>query len=97
MPLDTFQAFDRLIIGVWRYPANADAGIVVTAADAGKAYFFEPANVVEQDSAGWGLLLMSVTIPQSAIGSKGRFYLWNPSREQTVWFDDLQIRRLRMK
>ncbi len=97
MPLDTFQAFDRLIIGVWRYPANADAGIVVTAADAGKAYFFEPANVVEQDSAGWGLLLMSVTIPQSAIGSKGRFYLWNPSREQTVWFDDLRIRRLRMK
>ena len=96
-PLDTFYRFDRFIIRVWRYPATADGGIVVAADDAEKAYFFEPANVIGRDSAGWGLLQMSVTLPEKSIGSKGKFYLWNPSQEQTVWFDDLTVVRYRVK
>ncbi|MBK7936141.1 MAG: glycosyltransferase family 39 protein [Lewinellaceae bacterium] len=95
--LDTFHPFDRLEIDVWRFPADAEAGIVVSADDVEKAYFFEPANLVGQDSAGWGLLRMSVTLPEKVVGAKGKFYLWNPSQEQTVWFDDLKLRRLRVE
>jgi hypothetical protein len=97
MVLDTFRPFDRLIVHVWRYPADADGGIVLAAEDAQKAYFFEPSHIVMRDSAGWGLLNMSVTLPPAAIGSTGRLYLWNPSSDQQVWFDDLIIYRLQAK
>ena len=97
MLLDTFQEYDRLVVSVRRYPANADAGIVVTAEGVENVYFFEPAHIVERDSAGWGLLEMAVTLPRAAVGSKGKFYLWNPSSAQTVWFDELKIYRLRAK
>ena len=78
-------------------PANAEAGIVVAAEDPEKGYFFEPSHIVERDSAGWGRLEMAVTLPASTVGSKGRFYLWNPSSQQTVWFDDLKVYRLQAK
>lgn len=95
--LDAFQAYDRLIINVWRYPAKSDGAIVVAADDAENAYFLENAYVVERDSAGWGRLEFAVTLPEKAVGSRGKFYLWNPSKEQAVWFDDLKIYRLQAK
>jgi hypothetical protein len=95
--LDTFWSHDRLIISVWRYPANAAAGIVLAADDAEKAYFLETAHIIKRDSAGWELLQMAVTLPEAAIGSKGRFYIWNLSSEQTVWFDDLKVYRMQAR
>lgn len=95
--LDTIRPFDRLVVSVWRYPADAEAGIVVTSDDATRAYYFEPANVMERDSAGWGRIEMALIFPEAATGRPGRFYLWNPSSVQRVWFDDLKLYRFRVK
>lgn len=97
IPFDTLRAYDRLTISVWRYPAIADAGIVVAAEDPSNGYFFEPSHLVERDSAGWGLLEMSITLPASTMGGEVKFYLWNPSSQQTTWFDDLKLYRLRVR
>ena len=97
MPLDTFRIYDRLIVSVWRYPVNAEAGFVIAGENPEKAYFFEPSNIVERDSAGWGLLELALTMPPSAVGGKGSFYIWNSSAAQTVWFDELKVYRLQVK
>ncbi len=95
--LDAFQAYDRLIINVWRYPAKSDGAIIVAADDPENAYFLENACIVERDSAGWGMLEFAVTLPEKAVGSRGKFYLWNTDKERAIWFDDLKFYRLQAK
>lgn len=97
LPLDAFQAYDRLVVRVWRYPAQVkNAGIVLLADNVKRGYFFESKNFVQRDSAGWELMEMAVTLPPWAVGKTGRFYLWNTS-SQPVWFDDLTLYRLQAK
>ncbi len=95
--LDTFRPYEHFLIQVWRYPAKSVPGIVLAADDGDKFWAMETDFSPRPDSAGWRLLEIQATIPQKAVGQKGKLFLWNASDRDTVWFDDLKVLRWRAR
>lgn len=95
--LDTFQAYDRFVIRVWRYPANTVPGIVLAADDGDKFWMMETDFSPRPDSAGWRLLQLEARVPKEAVGQRGKVFVWNSSERDTVWFDNFQVLRWRVK
>ena len=96
MPLALFERYERYVVRVWRYPAKGTgAGLVIAGSDSQKLWISEGDHIIQQDSSGWGLLEVDLSIPEKAIGIDGKIYLWNPSDKDTVWFDDFVLYRYR--
>jgi hypothetical protein len=96
IPLAPFERYERYIVRVWRYPAKGTgACLVIAGSDSQKLWISEGDHIIEQDSSGWGLLDVDLSIPEKAIGMDGKIYLWNPSDKDTVWFDDFTLYRYR--
>ncbi|HND89777.1 MAG TPA: hypothetical protein PK971_15700, partial [Saprospiraceae bacterium] len=91
--VDTLRLYDRFLIQVWRYPARSDAGIVLAADNGDLFWAIENSYSTRPDSAGWRLLTLEATVPEKAAGQRGKFFLWNASERDTVWFDDLKAWR----
>ncbi len=96
IPINSFERYERFVVKVWRYPAKGNsASFVIAGSDSQKLWISEGDHITRQDSSGWGLLEVDLSIPESAIGIDGRVYLWNPSDRDTVWFDDFVLYRYR--
>lgn len=93
LTIDGIKPCDRFSFHVWRYPARSPIAVCAFSKDR-KNYFKCESNNIIAEKNGWGLLSKEFVIPQNYRGSTITFHLAN-YLETSVWFDDVEIRRLR--
>lgn len=78
-------------LSVWKYPYHSDGRLVFRAPDVND--FYSATGIVSEiDEKGWGRIELIDTIP-SQLHGMFRVYFWNPGQD-SIWFDDLRIRRI---
>lgn len=80
-------------ISVWRL-AQGNKGHLVATTDNPDLLYRSANDHVATDPDGWKRINLYVTIPESFEGQPLKIYVWN-SGEEPVYFDDLQIIRIR--
>jgi hypothetical protein len=82
-------------VTVWRKSRDGKGVLVASGKDAKKLY--KPSSrVIETDTGGWEKIFLEVYTPPNFNYENLKFYVWNNGSD-TVFFDDLLIRRLPRK
>ena len=89
-----FNAGDRIMVSVWRYPAGSGAGIVIDSEYGNSFYLFDNKTVVVPAENGWEQLQAEMVIPSFPGKDRISIYIWNNTQED-VWLDDIRIDRTR--
>ncbi len=90
-----FLPGDTISVSAWRYPAGADAGIVI-GSDYQNVTFELATTGMETDSAGWErVVAQTIVKPYNGI-ERISTYVWNLGGE-TVWWDDIAVMRKKKK
>lgn len=79
-------------IVVWRKSPN-NKGVLVASANNADGLYVASENSVETDENGWEKLQIDVFTPYNFVGKDIKIYVWNNSQD-TIYFDDLKIKRL---
>jgi len=83
----TLQPNKRYVAQVWRY-GNPNARLVVQNSDIN--FYQNSKTTVDIDSAGWELIVVEFTTPNSNSPIPLKVYVWNPNLKK-AYFDDLSI------
>lgn len=79
-------------LSVWKKPMDSRAALVFTTPHP-EDFYKQHEGSSEVDSAGWRKIHFQLTIPHAATNKKCRVFIWNKT-EDTVFFDDMTIRKL---
>lgn len=79
-------------LSVWRKSKDG-RGVLVAAAKDPKDLYIASSNAVKIDENGWEKIELEVYTPPNFNYSELNFYVWNNS-EDTIYFDDISIKRL---
>ena len=91
--IDSVEQGDQFVISVWKNAGNEDDGtIVISGKTASEPLYNGEYKIVAKGSDGWQKIEKNLFIPGSLQDHQVKIYLYNPSQD-TVFFDDLEIRR----
>ncbi len=94
--IERVEAGDEFHIEVWRY-TKGKKGKLVASNKADKNFYVESGLPIEKNKKGWGKLEINLVAPAVLNGKNLIINVWNPDKNEVVYFDDLKISYLGKK
>lgn len=91
--LSEVSADEKYRISVWRYDnGNRNAGLVISANDANRYYYFKIQSSEEEKQ--WQKIEVDLIVPQIMDQQDIKIYCWNNDTTMPAYFDDLLIEKI---